>query len=202
MGLKGLPAILKVWGRVKEDGLQGLSLFPVRDPIALMTTHDAYPARFTIVDLEYKNDCYANDCYALGYVGEGDDSAVFMLRTIPCDYVIPSTRNKRVLRKLVKALKAIKAAFDLERHYGLKFLLIPIISASYDGVKRIYGMQQIQCPPPLGTIILWRDEPTIFAVTPARTIPIPLPLSDIESHPKRVGQWVEEVTLDAYLDCK
>jgi hypothetical protein len=59
----------------------------------------------------------------------------------------------------------------------------------------------MQLPPPLGTVILWRDEPTIFAVTPNRTIPTPLPLSDIE-YPERVERWVKDVTLDAYLDIK
>ena len=136
----------------------------------------------------------------VGYVGEGDDSAIFMLRTVPCDYVIPfNLRDRWAMTRVTSALKAIKAAFELERRYGLRFSLIPLMGASYDGVKRIYGVQQMQCPPPLGTIILWRDEPTIFAVTPNRTIPTPLPLSDIEFHPERIEQWVKDVTLDAYL---
>jgi hypothetical protein len=202
MALRGLPAILKVWDRIiKESGLQSLSLFPVRDPIALVAPNynNICPARYIIEDLEYFNDCYA----LVGYVGEGNDSALFMLRTVPCDYVIPfNLRGRWELERAVKALKAIKGALELERQYGLRFVLTPLMGASYDGVKRIYGVQQMQCPPPLGTVILWRDEPTIFAVTPNRTIPIPLPLSDIEFHPDRVEQWIKVVTLDAYLECK
>jgi len=199
MALRGLPAILKVWDRIiKECGLQGLSLFPVRDPIALVAPNynNICPARYTVEDLEHFHECNS----LIGYVGEGDDSAIFMLRTVPCDYVIPfNLRDRWAMTRVTSALKAIKAAFELERRYGLRFSLIPLMGASYDGVKRIYGVQQMQCPPPLGTIILWRDEPTIFAVTPNRTIPTPLPLSDIEFHPERIEQWVKDVTLDAYL---
>jgi hypothetical protein len=198
MALRGLPAILKIWDRIlKESGLQGLSLFPVRDPIALVTSEDIYPARYTIEDLEHFHECNS----LMGYVGDGNDCVVFMLRTAPCDYVVP-LRDRWAVRRVALALKAIRAALDLECRYGLRFLLLPMFVAGHDGVNRIYGVQQMQLPPPLGTVILWRDEPTIFAVTHNRTIPNPLPLSDIEFHPERVKQWIEDVTLDAYLECK
>jgi hypothetical protein len=76
-----------------------------------------------------------------------------------------------------------------------------MFAAGHDGINRVYGVQQTQLPSPLGTIILWRDEPTIFAVTPNRTIPTPLPLSDLEDSQK-VERWIKDVTLDAYLERK
>jgi hypothetical protein len=198
--LRGLPATLKVWDKIsKESGLQGLSLFPVRDPLALVTPDNVYPARYAIVDLEHFHKCNS----LVGYVGDGDDSAIFMLRTVPCDYVVPfNLRDKWAIRRVALALKAVKVALALECQYGLRFLLLPVVAAGYDGVNRVYGVQQIQLSPPLGTVILWRDEPNIFAATPNRTIPTPLPLSDIEFHPERVEQWIKDVTLDAYLECK
>jgi hypothetical protein len=203
MMLKGRPAVLKVWDAVsKESGLQGLVLSPIRDPIALVTRDDIYPARYAIVDLEH------SQCNSLmGYVGEGDNNAVFVLRTVPCDFVVPyNLRDKWAIWKTTLALKAIRAAFRFECQYGLRFLLLPVSTAGFDGINRVYGMQQkqfpMQHPSPLGTVILWRDEPNIFAVTPNHTIPKPLPLSDIEFHPERVERWLKDITLDAYLECK
>ena len=199
MVLKGHPAVLKVWDAViKESGLQGLTLFPIRDPIALVAPNhnDICPARYTIVDLEHFHECNS----LIGYVGDGGDYAVFMLRTVPCDFVVPyNLRDKWAMWRVILALKAIRFAFRLECRYGLKFLLLPVFVAGHDGVNRVYGMQQMQLPPPLGTVILWRDEPNLFAATPDHTIPKPLPLSDIEFHPERVEQWLREITLDAYL---
>jgi hypothetical protein len=197
MALKGLPAILKVWDVIKESGLQGLTLSPVRDSIALVAPNydNIYPARYIIED---------TDCNALvGYVGDGDDSAVFVLRTVPCDYLVPfNLKDKWAIRRVISALKTIKVALKLECQHGLRLLLLPVLTAGHDGVNRIYGMRQMYISPPLGIVILWRDEPAIFAATPNRTIPNPLPLSDIEFHPERVEQWVKDVTLDAYLGCK
>jgi hypothetical protein len=178
--------------------LERLSLHPIRDPLALVTPDDIYPARYTIVDMEYFHECNA----LVGYLGDGGDCAIFMLRTVPCDYVIPfNLRDRWAIKRVALALKAIRAALELECKYGLRLLLLPLFAAGHDGINRVYGVQQMQLPPPLGTVILWRDEPTIFAVTPNRTIPTPLPLSDIE-YPERVEQWVKDVTLDAYLDIK
>jgi hypothetical protein len=139
----------------------------------------------------------------VGYLGDGNDSAIFMLRTVPCDYAVPySLKDKWAVRRVVAALKAIKVALKFECLYGLRFLLLPVFVDGHDGINRVYGVQQMQLPPPLGTVILWRDEPNIFAATPNHTIPKPLPLSDTEFHPEKVEQWLKHITLDAYLGCE
>jgi hypothetical protein len=202
MVLKGLPAILRVWDAViKESGLQGLTLNPIRTPIALIAPNcdETCPARYAIVDLEYSHECNS----LMGYLGDGNDSAIFMLRTVPCDYAVPySLKDKWAVRRVVAALKAIKVALKFECQYGLRFLLLPMFAAGHDGINRVYGVQQMQLPPPLGTVILWRDEPNIFAATPNHTIPKPLPLSDTEFHPEKVEQWLKDITLDAYFGCR
>ena len=141
MALRGLPAILRVWDRIiKESGLERLSLHLVRDPLALVTPDNTYPAKYAIVDMEHFHECNA----LVGYLGEGDDCAVFMLRTIPCDYAVPySLRDKWAVRKVASALKAIRIAFRFECQYGLRFLLLPVFGVGYDGINRIYGVQQM-----------------------------------------------------------